>query len=433
MLYLAGVIAVIGMLLKFSHIPLYVIVLLGSLLYLVTGGWRWIWLLSKTFKRDVYLIKVFIVIAYGLIKLKITKTKLLSDMLSKCVKKHPDKLAFVSADTNASLTFKETENLCHKIANIFYEAGYRKGDVVALLMENRIEYMPIWLGLSMIGVITSLLNFNLRGTSLKHCIDVSNCKGIIFSAEMIGSLKEIENDLTVETYCYDKCDGVIKSCKYLESLMESTTYLPPPRSQDLNIKDVLLYMYTSGTTGLPKAVVFRGSKNMFGALFFSACVVTDGDILYQALPLYHGNGMSFTSTFFFTGCTTIIKKKFSASKYIEDCCKYNVTAINYIGETCRYLLSQPKSVFDQMNRIRLAMGNGLKASIWTEFKERFKIKTIFEFYGSTEGNTVLMPNMGGRVGAVGFKPVLFSNRDLMLVKMNKETGLLQLNVFVNRT
>ena len=111
---------------------------------------------------------------------------LTSDIFIKTCFERPNKLAVVSADDKVKFTFIELKDLIFRIGNIFYDLGYRKGDVVALYMENRPEYVAIWLGLSILGVITSLINYNLRGDSLIHCIRVANAKAIIFSEETEG-------------------------------------------------------------------------------------------------------------------------------------------------------------------------------------------------------------------------------------------------------
>merc|ERR1712147_146616 len=105
---------------------------------------------------------------------------------------------------------------------------------------------------------------------------------------------------------------------------------------------------------------------------------------------------------------------------MRDCCLYNVTVINYIGEICRYLLKTPPTVFDTLNTIRVAGGNGMKASIWKEFQTRFGIDNIVELYAATEGTTVMYPNSVGRVGAVGYRPLWLPNNDLKLLRMNIE-------------
>lgn len=72
-----------------------------------------------------------------------------------------------------------------RIANVFRNAGLRKGDTVALMMENRPEFVTIWLGLSKIGVISALINFNLRQKSLSHCVNIAKCKAFIFEADLL--------------------------------------------------------------------------------------------------------------------------------------------------------------------------------------------------------------------------------------------------------
>jgi len=406
----------------FSVISFYPNIAIVTLLYLFSGGWKWLLLLSKVLKRDLLLLRGGALVA---IKTKriINNKILLSDKLFENTRKYPDKLAYISADTGKCWTFLETEEFVVKVANLFYASGYKKGDVVALVMENRIEYTPLWLGLSMIGVVTSLVNYNLRHDSLKHCIAISNCKAVIFSEDLSNSVEEIKNDLTQEMYCLDTYSGNMSDVKCISKLLETIPALKPPRPSGLNVTDPLLYMYTSGTTGLPKAVIVRAQKMMSVLLMANAMLgVGPKDVFYDSLPLYHANGGATSCHSIFNACTVVIKKKFSASRFMEECCKYKVTSINYIGEICRYLLAQPPRKFDQENQIKLASGNGLKASIWKEFQERFGIEKIVEVYGSTEGNVALI-NLTGHLGAVGFSFVAFPflNKN-KIIKVDRDTG-----------
>ena len=425
---LASCVAVAAAIPKLFNIPWYNGLGTGTLLYLVTGGWKWVRLASLTLGRDLSLIKVMLVIELSIRKWMKSKM-VVADIFSEQATLHPAKKAFVSAETGNSLTFKEADDLANRIANIFYAAGYRKGDVVAIIMENRIEYLPIWIGLSKIGVISSLINFNLRGDSLKHCLTVSNCKAVIFSAELAGPLKEIENNVNIEFYCFEESyrhqEDIIKNVKYLETLFVNTSTSLPPRPDNLSLGDELLHIYTSGTTGLPKAAIIRGFRAMFmcGGVGAGTNMVSD-DVIYNALPLYHSNGgLGLAGNTIRLGCTLVIRKKFSASRYFEDCCKNDVTVINYIGETCRYLLATPPKDSDKTHKVRVATGNGLRASIWKEFQDRFNIPLCVEFYGATEGNANMI-NTVGRVGAVGFNSVLFPwIFPISLLRVDKDTGI----------
>ena len=91
-------------------------------------------------------------------------------------------------------------------------------------MENRIEYMCIWMVLSMIGVTASMLNYNLKGDSLKHCLKVCNSKAVVVSAQLSGSVRDIQEDVDLEVYCFDPIDADDESrssWKDLHALMET--------------------------------------------------------------------------------------------------------------------------------------------------------------------------------------------------------------------
>jgi solute carrier family 27 fatty acid transporter 1/4 len=119
--------------------------------------------------------------------------------------------------------------------------------------------------------------------------------------------------------------------------------------------------------------------------------LTQSDIVYTSLPLYHGSGVMLGGgTCLCYGLSIVVRKKFSASNFWKDCIAYNVTAAQYIGEICRYLMSQPESSFDKSHKVRVMFGNGLRAEIWPDFVKRFNISHISELYGATEGNC----NMG---------------------------------------
>uniref|UniRef100_A0A3B3ZPY2 long-chain-fatty-acid--CoA ligase n=1 Tax=Periophthalmus magnuspinnatus TaxID=409849 RepID=A0A3B3ZPY2_9GOBI len=156
--------------------------------------------------------------------------------------------------------------------------------------------------------------------------------------------------------------------------------------------DRLFYIYTSGTTGLPKAAIVVHS-NIVGV---GQCLIN--------------------------GLTVVVKRKFSASRFWDDCIKYNCTQIvQYIGEICRYLLSQPVQPSEKRHKVRLAVGNGLRPSVWEAFTERFGVKQIGEFYGATECNCSIA-NMDGKVGACGFNSrILPFVYPIRLVKIDEDT------------
>lgn len=129
--------------------------------------------------------------------------------------------------------------------------------------------------------------------------------------------------------------------------------------------------------------------------------ITSDDIFYLCLPLYHSAGflMGLAGSID-RGLTIVLKRKFSASQFWDDCRKYDVTVIQYIGEIMRYLCNAPKKDNDKNHKVRVAVGNGIRVDTWAEFLDRFGNIHVCECYGSTEGNIGFI-NYTGKVGAIG--------------------------------
>ncbi|KAF7653150.1 hypothetical protein LDENG_00086810 [Lucifuga dentata] len=210
----------------------------------------------------------------------------------------------------------------------------------------------------------------------------------------------------------------------LDPILALSSRLPvPPCVLPKGMNDRLFYIYTSGTTGLPKAAIVVHSRYYRIAAFgYFAFRLRPDDIIYDCLPLYHsaGNIMG-VGQCLIQGLTVVVKKKFSASLFWEDCIKYNCTVVQYIGEICRYLLSQPVRPSEKGHRVRLAVGNGLRPSVWEAFTERFGVAQIGEFYGATECNCSIA-NLDGKVGACGFNSRIFPNvYPIRLVRVDEDT------------
>ncbi|KTF93049.1 hypothetical protein cypCar_00032117 [Cyprinus carpio] len=240
-------------------------------------------------------------------------------------------------------------------------------------MESRPLMVALWLGLAKVGVEPALINFNLRRDSLMHCMGVSGARGMVFGVELLD--------------------------------------------------DRLFYIYTSGTTGLPKAAIIVHSRYYRIAAFgYYSFGLGPDDVVYCCLPLYHSAGnIVGVGQCLLHGLTVVIRRKFSASRFWDDCVKYNCTVVQYIGEICRYLLSQPVRPSESCHQVRVAMGNGLRPNVWEDFMKRFNIKRIGEFYGATECNCSLA-NMDNKVGACGFNSVILpSVYPIRLLRADEDT------------
>uniref|UniRef100_A0A671WF93 long-chain-fatty-acid--CoA ligase n=1 Tax=Sparus aurata TaxID=8175 RepID=A0A671WF93_SPAAU len=336
-------------------------------------------------------------------------------LFAQMVTKHPDKPALIYEATGEVWSFRELQERCHAVAHWALAQGWAEGDVVALYMESEPLVVALWLGLAMVGVEAALINYNLRQQSLLHCVGVSGARAMVFGTDMREALSEVSDSLQPDMVLF----------KYCAFLVEIQLLIPPcPHLLLSRHADRLFYIYTSGTTGMPKAAVVVHSRYYriasFGFHSFGLC---NDDILYNCLPLYHSAGtvMGVGQCLLF-GLTVVIRRKFSATRFWDDCVKHNCTVILYIGEICRYLLAQPVRSSEAHHQVRVALGNGLRPSLWEEFVRRFRIQRVGEFYGATECNCSLI-NIDGKVGACGFNSrILPSFYPIRLVRMQGETG-----------
>lgn len=390
--------------------------------YLATGGWRFTWVVINTLPRDLKALQV-------LIKLKLQTKKYIAnettiaDLFSKTAAKYPNKDCILFE--KQKWTYRDVEIYVNRVANYFQEEGYQKGDVVALLMENRPEYVCFWLGLSKIGAVAALINYNLRNQPLAHSVKAAESKGIVFAGDMSLALEEIMPSLSrdLKLYCIGSMASSGISPIYMDPILQKSPDFPP-RKVRVKFTDKLFYVFTSGTTGLPKAAIISHSRFNYMTVAVNQFMnLTEEDVLYDCLPLYHtAGGVVGVGQMIIAGTTLVIKKKFSASRFWDDCVEYKCTAGQYIGEICRYLLAQPIKPAETQHKVRVMFGNGLKPQIWAEFQKRFGVAQMGEFYGATEGNCNTI-NPDNRIGAVGFTtmiaPALYP---ITLIKIDERTG-----------
>jgi fatty-acyl-CoA synthase len=324
-----------------------------------------------------------------------------------------------------TLTYSELVTRANQYARWALAQGLAKGDVVCLLMPNRPQFFALWLGLTSVGVVVSLLNTNLVGPSLAHSMRIVSPKHVIASAEFDAPLAAAlpHLDQSPALWFYGGAEGPQRSIdRSLSSL--SGKPLSETERRPVTIDDLALYIYTSGTTGLPKAARVSHARIMQWSHWFAGMMdVQSTDRLYNCLPMYHSvGGVQAIGAMLVSGGSALVREKFSARQFFADVARYDCTLIQYIGELCRYLLHTEPSPADTGHRVRLACGNGMAPEIWDRFKDRFRILQILEFYAATEGSVSLF-NIQGKSGAIGHIPSYLSHRfSPALVAVDVETG-----------
>ena len=293
------------------------------------------------------------------------------------------------------MNWSEFNALANRFANHMHDQGVKRGDVVSIMMENRIEYLAILVGLNKLGAVSGLLNSNLGGNSLIHCINVTGSSKCIVGEECMTELDAIQDQLSLQAGSdfFFVNDSGSKPCpNWAQDLMTNIAEASednPAQTGETTIGETALYIYTSGTTGLPKAAVLSNRRLLIAsdmsAIAGLQCTVTDR--IYLCLPLYHATGLLLgAGAAFASGASMFVRRKFSASNFMNEIREHNCSHMIYIGELCRYLTNIPEQADDAQNPLHSIMGNGMRPDIWMNFKQRYGIKRVCEFYGASEGN-----------------------------------------------
>lgn len=351
------------------------------------------------------------------------RNRVISTMIGELAEALGDRPALLSG--RECMSYRSLAERSNQYARWALEQGLVKGDVVCLLMTNRPEYFAIWLGITSVGAIVSLLNTNLVASSLAHCIDIVSPKHLIVSAEfvetLIKALPNLEADPTVWTHGIER-SPFPRIDTGVDQFPAET--LSAVERRPVTIDDRALYIYTSGTTGLPKAANLSHARIMQWSLWFAGMMgAGPADRMYNCLPMYHSvGGVQVVGATLAAGGSVVIREKFSARQFWDDIIRWDCTMFQYIGELCRYLLHTAPSPHEAAHRIRMACGNGLAPEVWDSFKDRFRIPQILEFYAATEGAVSLF-NVEGKRGAIGHVPAYLAHRfSPALVRFDVENG-----------
>jgi fatty-acyl-CoA synthase len=330
------------------------------------------------------------------------------DIAEDIAAKYRDNLALVSH--RERFTYGEWNSHSNRYARWMRAQGLRKGDAVALFMPNRPEYICVWTGGAKAGCITALLNSNLTGKGLAHCITIANAKVIIVDAALVREFETVRHLIHPELRVFVHGDAADGACSGLPRVDTALAEFPSENlarseREPITTADKALYIYTSGTTGLPKAANINQSRLLRMMLGFAGAVGSNSsDKIYVALPLYHSTGgICGVGVALCVGGTCVIREKFSGREFFPDIVLHGCTLFVYVGELCRYLLATPPNPADTAHKLRACFGNGLRPDIFDAFRDRFRLPKILEFYGATEGNISLF-NFDSVSGAVGRIP-----------------------------
>jgi len=336
----------------------------------------------------------------ALISTKPDKNKSIGLLLEKHARKQPDHIAV--RYQSVSYRYGELNQQVNRLAHYMASQQIGMGDTVGILLENRPETLIAVLATVKLGAVASMMNTSQRGEVLLHSINLVKPKLMLVGEEMLDNMATVEHQLPVglATQLYYWRDHGNSAAEQrpapahyqdIEALLVNQPTDNPASTQQVKMHQPCYYIFTSGTTGLPKASVmshYRWHKSMAG-MGLASMKLKKHDVLYVSLPLYHNNALTVSlAAVLGAGACIAISRKFSVSRFWDEVRDYGATAFCYIGELCRYLLNQAPAAGDKQHNIRVIIGNGLRPDIWMEFKQRFGIHHINEFYGASECNLV---------------------------------------------
>lgn len=353
---------------------------------------------------------------------------LVCDDFEEAVDKFGDNIAL--EDETRSLTYRDLDGMANRYAHWARNRGLRRSDVIGLVMTNRPEFIAAWMGFSKVGIATALINTNLTGQALAHCLNIAGVSQVVADEETWRQCEEARPFVTRTMMLWVlglKGEQETSERRGLDNAVRGGSSVRPPRSvrDGLTNRDTALYIYTSGTTGLPKAArVHHARARTYMRAFAGVTATVPEDRVFNVLPLYHSTGgLVGLGPAFLNGGRLILRRKFSASSFWKDVNATGATVFVYIGELCRYLVNCPEQEGERGHKLRLAFGNGLRPDVWPEFQERFQVPNILEFYGSTEGNVSVF-NLDGKAGSIGRVPKFLKKQiNIRLVKFDIDTEM----------
>jgi crotonobetaine/carnitine-CoA ligase len=299
-------------------------------------------------------------------------------------------------------TYKDMHLLSNRLGNGLFNLGLKKGDGVALMEINSPEYLLTVFATFKAGMYSIMVNVAQRGDGLKYIIDHADASAIIVHWSFLDALLEIKSQLPKIKYVIVDTNESPAGFQLSDGTVSLQEVMQAPDDDidiELSLDDMVMLMYTAGTTGLPKAITFRqgkliGGLNIQSVLSLISMLVQDDDILFTSLPLFHSNALFLTSLpAYFVERPLILGKRFSARRHWNICRKYDVTTFNALGAMIPILMKQPERPNDRDHKVRVIGSAACPKELWVAFEERFGVK-ISEAYGATDGGGFMLVGAG---------------------------------------
>lgn len=332
-----------------------------------------------------------------------------SRVLAERARTHGDRL-FIQPLDGPALTYAEADRLTNRLAHGLRALGVAHGDRVLLMMPNTVEFMLLWWAANRLGAIEVSVNTAYKGYFLEHLVNNSGGRVMVIAREFLDRLEESADKLqhleTVVVYEPDRAAPAAPPLERFRTLAFEELYgrLDDPPGVPLSHRDLCAIMYTSGTTGPSKGVMLPNAFcHLFAECTRNLTRLGEDDAYFVATPLYHGNApiMQVYPAMLAAG-RAVVCPRFSASEWLDQIRRSGATVTNLLGVMMDFVFHQPPGPGDRDHRLRVVLGQPAPAAIVEDFKRRFGIPRVLEYYGMTEiGLATMMPWDDVRPGSCG--------------------------------
>jgi acyl-CoA synthetase (AMP-forming)/AMP-acid ligase II len=318
----------------------------------------------------------------------------LGEVLRTHARVFPDRLG--ARDLSRAMTFREWNARACRLANALLGLGLRKGDRIAVLAYNCLEWMEIYAATAKAGIIAVPINFRLVGSEIRYIVENCEARALMVQNDLLGPIEEIRADLPVEAGKYIQF-GAAAPAGYVayETLIAAARDAEP--QLDVDPRDPWMLMYTSGTTGRPKgAIRSHGAGALLSLVTAIELGFSRADAALLAMPMCHANSLYFASTLAYCGgaCSVYSRKSFDPEHFLRTLCTGGETFTSLVPTQYVMMLELPAAVRDSCatGRVSKLMISSAPARQDTKraIMDYFRNSGLFELYGSTEAGWVTM-------------------------------------------
>ena len=307
-----------------------------------------------------------------------------------------------------------------KLAQALSEKGLKKGDAFAFVMANHAEFVDLMVASSILGTIFVPIDPRTKGQKLQYMLDYAQCKGAIVADYALENVKQAWQDrndtwlitLTNNSDNYQTIEDILSGNHIFDEYLFDEI-----KVQSTDPNSAMQMLYTSGTTGDPKAILSSHAKFASGAIIGNVLGLTDNDRPYTGLSLTHANAQIVTlGSILALGLRGVISLKFTKSRLWDITRHYGCTWFNLLGGMTTAIFSEQAKANDKDNPVRIILSAGMPKAIWADFEARFDVK-LCEFYGAAEGGLTFNPSGIGPIGSCGrcaphLEMKIFNEQDL---------------------